>query len=59
MIRRDVDAIMRSRHGFGIASVLNHGDFRKESETKRNHIFESTLKRTLAHISKVIFLTFY
>ena len=55
MIRRDIEAIMRFRHGVGLASLLDDRDFRIESATKRNHVFESRLKRTLANISKVIF----
>ena len=55
MVRRDIDAIMRFRHGVGIASVLKNDDLQVGFGAKRDRIFEMKLKRTLASISKVIF----
>ena len=54
MVRRDIDAIMRFRHGIGIASLLENDDWQVGFGAKRDRIFELKLKRTLANISKVI-----
>ena len=53
MARRDIDAIMRSRHDIGIASLFDVDALRMGFGAKRHLVFESKLKRTLANISKV------
>lgn len=52
---KNIDAVMRLRHGFGMASLLQNVDLKNDKGVKRNHVSVSKLKTKLASVSKVIF----
>lgn len=53
MFSRDIDALMKLRHGVGMSSLLKDIDVKNEIAAKRDKILDGKLKRKLASISQV------
>ena len=53
LFRKEIDTIMKFKHGVGMSTLLQNVDLKKGSETKRDHVFELKFREKLAKISKV------